>query len=381
MSLNIVKKNNNIIRFESYWRNSIDEKILDSSGNNFPYPKVEENWTDKLQFLRRLKYVSELLKKMKKYKVKKSKNCLLCNEKNITNGDFKLNNIIWEDGLIHYIKVHNTKPSEEFINMIYNFKYNDNKYKILKMNGVLYKMNDLKYLKLDRNQIMIMDALMKHGGYTKKYVDMKNKSVYRYSEHAGLIDFNETTVDKIIISARTNRVDDGDEEIYLPKNMPDAFDYEYIFHTHPPTPKPGGRVNIGILYEFPSISDIFHFLDHYNEGKTQGSLVIATEGLYNIRSLNLDDKKIKINEDLLYNKLSKLMTKLQSDAINKYGVDFTTYEFQSKIAQDFTYINKLNDLLNEYNLQIDFFPRIKDDKGNWILDTIHLPIYVIEPIK
>lgn len=379
--MNIIKKNGQTLRFESYWKNNIDENKVDSFGNPFPYPQQEQNWTDRHQFLQRLVKVNDILKKANKFKSKKPKNCLLCDKKNITHGDFNLNNVIWEDGLVHYIEVHNTKPSEEFIDVIYNFQHDDKNSRILRMNGALYKIDDLKYIKLDRNQIMIMDALMKHGGYTKKYIDPRNKNVYRYSEHAGLIDFNENTVDKIIISGRTNRVDEGDEEIYLPKNMPDAFDYEYIFHTHPPTPKPGGRANIGILYEFPSISDIFHFMDHYNDGETQGSLVVAAEGLYNIRTFSLDNSKIKINEDSLYKNLSKLMNSLQAEAIKKYGTDFSTFMFQSKIAQDFTYINKINELLNKYNLHIDFFPRVKDERGFWIIDTIHLPIYVIEPVQ
>ena len=57
-----------------------------------------------------------------------------------------------------------------------------------------------------------------------------------------------------------------------------------MFHTHPPTPFPGSRVVDGILYEFPSISDIYHFADHFNAGETQGSLIIAPEGMYIIRA-------------------------------------------------------------------------------------------------
>lgn len=377
--MNIIKKGDKILRFESYWRNSYDDKIYDSNGVLFPYPVQRNNWTDKYQFLDRLIKVQKSLRFSKKCIEKPPKDCLLCDAKNITNCDFKLNNIIWENGLTHYIDVHNTKPSDDYMDVIYNFNYNNNMSRSIKMQGSIYKIKDLKYIKLDRNQIMIMDALMKHGGYTKKYIDPKNK-IYRYSEHAGLIDFNEIDVDKIIISGRTNRVDQGDEEIYLPKNIPDAFDYEYIFHTHPPTPKPGGRTKIGILYEFPSISDIFHFMDHYNDGTTQGSLVVTPEGLYNIRSLKLDKKKIIINEDEMYKKLTKTMNLLQSDAIKKYGTNFSIQIFYSKIAQNSSYINEINKILNKYNLHIDFFPRIKDERGEWIIDTIYLPVYVIEPV-
>ena len=49
-----------------------------------------------------------------------------------------------------------------------------------------------------------------------------------------------------------------DEDILLPIDLPDIKDYEYIFHTHSPTPFPGSRAVDGVLYEFPSISDIYH---------------------------------------------------------------------------------------------------------------------------
>ena len=69
----------------------------------------------------------------------------------------------------------------------------------------------------------------------------------------------------------------------MPNNVEDMFNYEYIFHTHPPTPRPGGRVNVGIVYELPSIGDVLHFIDHFNDGKISGSIVITSEGIYNIR--------------------------------------------------------------------------------------------------
>ena len=36
--------------------------------------------------------------------------------------------------------------------------------------------------------------------------------------------------------------DKVDKELLLPQNIPDAFDYEYIFHTHPATPDPLNRI-------------------------------------------------------------------------------------------------------------------------------------------
>ena len=30
-------------------------------------------------------------------------------------------------------------------------------------------------------------------------------------------------------------------------------------------------------------------------------------------------------------------------------------------------------------MYIDYYPRLKDKKNKWVIDTIYLPIYVIEP--
>jgi hypothetical protein len=154
---------------------------------------------------------------------------------------------------------------------------------VLKLPSVIFKKEKKRLIKISKNQLRILDALMIDGGYDKKYFDKKNK--LRFSEHAGLLDFSNNGLDKIVVSGKTERVDRDDHSILLPANMIEAYDYEYIFHTHPPTPRPGGRANVGVLYEFPSISDIFHFMDHYNNGVVQGSIIIAPEGIYIIRCI------------------------------------------------------------------------------------------------
>lgn len=380
--MNIIYKNNVTYRYESYWRKSKNDDTRDSEGKRFPWPKEgSKYWTDKIQFVEKLIKTEDYLLNKHKFKkgVYNNRDCLICGKKNITTGSFNLNNIIWEDGLNHYIEVHDVKPSPEFVEAI--FKFNpDSKYfkRTIRYGSHLYTIENMQYLKLDRNQILILDALLEHGGYSRKYIDTKRNNIYRYSEHSGLLDFNHFGLDRIIISGKTNRVDQGDEEIFLPKNMSDALDYEYLFHTHPPTPKPGGRANIGILYEFPSISDLFHFIDHFNDGQTQGSIVVASEGLYIIRKLIFDREKIKINEDHLYRDMMNAMRNAQQKAIKKYGTDFTTYEFYSKISQDRQYIDSLNDVLEKYELKIEYYPRERDESGKWFIDTIYLPVFVIE---
>jgi hypothetical protein len=377
--MNIIKKEGKLYFYESYWRINKEDHDRDSFGNLFPYPKQHDNiWSGQEQFLEQLKNIENDLE-INKLTESRIKSCLIC-KKNINNGNYELSDFIWEDGLKHYIMKHNIKPSDEFIEFIYTYKSSKNIHnkRIIKYNSETYVVHDIKHIKINKNQLMIIDALLRHGGYNKKYIDKKNKKIYRYSEHAGLLDFNKNGVNKIIISGKTERVDIGDEEIFLPKNIPDAFDYEYIFHTHPPTPKPGGRVTIGILYEFPSISDILHFIDHYNGGLTQGSLVFAAEGMYNIRKHKFDRNKIKIDEDKMNEELQELYPTVQEEAIEQYGTTFNTSFFYEKIAQNNKYINKINKILNNYELHIDYYPRSKDLNGKWILFDLYLPIYITE---
>lgn len=366
----IIYKNNKYSYFGLY-RTNKNKKEYDSNEDIIIFPIEGKVWSDKQQFIKRLNNVQIHITNNEIDK----KDCLICGKRNIITKMFRLNKNLWNDGYLHYIEKHNIKPDDKFFDLIYNYNLPKAKSHKLIFRSKTYNIDDLRYIKLDKNQILILDALMKHGGYDKKYIDSIN-GIYRYSEHMGLLDFDKGKVNKIIISGNTDRVDNGDDEIYLPQNTPDMIKYEYMFHTHPPTPKPGGRVLDGILYEMPSISDIFHFVNFYNKGKTQGSLVITPEGLYNIRKKDFDNKKIKINENELYKKLLKAYDLLNKKSINKYGNNFDTYYFYSVISQDTSYINKLNKLLNKYELQIDYFPRINRN-NKWIVDSIYLPVYII----
>jgi hypothetical protein len=365
-----------IYKLESVWRTGKDDKSKDMNGELYPLPEVGTSWTGQNQFIDRLFEVQDHLdNKLKNvnFEDKKCIDCLLCNEKCVVTKRYNIANYIWDDGLVHYVQKHNIKPSEDFIHKIFNFELSQDT--SIGLIGRVKTKDKITYLKLDKNQIMILDALMKHGGYNKKYYDMIKRNVTRYSEHAGFFDIRNKIVHNVIVSGNTLRIDRGDEEIFLPKNTPDAYNYEYIFHTHPPTPKPGGRVTDGVLYEFPSIGDMLHFIDHFNDGNTIGSLVMTSEGLYNIRKYEHNKKSINIDEDKFYEEIKKISSQTQEKAISKYGTSFNTYTFYSQIAQDITFIGMINEKLKKYHIAIDFYPRIKDFRGSWIVDTIYIPIY------
>jgi hypothetical protein len=343
-------------------------------------------------FLEKLSFVENSLEEKNAYKNISPTDCPTCDAKNIASKTFKIDDIEWDNGLTHHIERHGKPLEPKFVEKIVSktlyipkkFKkiqqFRDQQHaKKIKIPSIHYTKDKKRYMKIDKNQILIMDALMKHGSYNKKYMDRSVKGKYRYSEHAGLLDFDHKGLEKIVVSGRTNRVDPEDEEIFLPKNMIDAYDYEYIFHTHPATPKPGGRASQGILYEFPSINDVLHFVEHYNNGETQGSIVIAPEGMYIIRKYIVDDKELNFDENKMIKTVYKRMIDLQHEAIKKYGSSFNTQYFHSKIGQDTKYIDGLNKSLHKYGLHIDYQPRIEDSQHRWFIDSIYLPVYSIEP--
>jgi len=363
--MNYLKKNDREYILIGIW----DKSGFDSKGNKFQKPKEGIKWDGQSYFESKLSVLNLLLKETKNFVLnEKTSDCLLCGEKDIITGRYNYKNFIWEDGLEHYVKKHNFYPPEPFMDIVFFYKPD----KKIKIKGKMA--SNLEYIKINQNQMLIFDALLRHGGYTKKYIDLNNSDILRYSEHTGLLDFKMNLLERVVVAGNTTRVDKGDEEIFLPRDLSDLREYEYIFHTHPPTPKPGGRVKQGILYEVPSIGDILHFIDSFNDGKICGSLVVTAEGLYNIRKMKLDHEKIFVNEDKLFRDYNYIFERIQDQVIEKYGTNFTTEKFYKKIAQDKTYFEKFNEILNKYQIQIDYYPRIKY-KSQWILDKVYLPMY------
>jgi hypothetical protein len=391
--MNIIVKNKLISYYEGIMR--YDKKIhtydIDNSNNPFPFPQHNPKYNNS-KILSKLINLELLLVKQNNYdEYKKIKSCPICGLKNISTIIYSVANIYWDDGLKHHIAQHYYKPSDDFINFLNHTKIKNNQIKytshnhkekekiLFRMNGYIMKRNKKTYVKISRNQLNILDALMIDGGFTKKYVDTHNK--LRWSEHAGLLDFSGSKLDKIIVSGKTIRTDTDDHEIFLPLNMIEAYDYEYMFHTHPPTPYPGARAKEGIVYEFPSISDIFHFIEHRNNGNIQGSIIMAPEGIYIIRSqgIGIDDKIIIYDEDSVYNHLESVLFDIQDEALLKYGRNIKGI-FYEKVVQDKTFIKKFNKYLKEYNIKILYKPRIKDKLNNWIIDNLNIVVNPIEPI-
>lgn len=286
---------------------------------------------------------------------------------------FKLGNIIWTDNIKHLIESHQSYPSEYFIKVILNTVVMDGKIINPPIQLNYKQTNHFTYLPLHYNKLLIIDALM-HQGSFPRYENEKNKN-YLYSEHSGIISVNNGIIDNIIVSAETDRTDIGDDNIFLPKNTPYMAKYEYLFHTHPNTMTYAGRINEGIIYEFPSANDLYNFIKYHNEGKVQASLIVAPEGIYVIRPIFYQDK-INIKMEL-FHYLKKYILKLEKHAMNanKKNLDKLTDPdiFHREISHNFKYINMYNKLIEPSNLFVEFYPREKKKNGEWGLRTISLP--------
>ena len=224
-----------------------------------------------------------------------------------------------------------------------------------------------KVFTIEKNDLFVLDALM-HDGSQQKYSHTSTN--LKYSEHGGLLDFDKHGLERIIVTTH-KETDKTDPEIYFPTVTDDADDYEFMYHTHPPTPTPGARAKIGVVYEIPSLSDINTFIITYLEGKTQGSIIVAPEGFYVIRALK---KKLKPEEYQLDELMNSIMY-MNYKYAEKYKFHVTVDIFYKKIITNNKLQIKLKQLIEKYTnkeITIDYFKRKKDSNGNWVVNKLYL---------
>jgi hypothetical protein len=298
---------------------------------------------------------------------------------NMSGSDFaiyRIRDVYWSDNIVDRMKNH-LYPSMFFIGFINHLiVINSIILNPLIRTTVLAEFHDIM---LNRNQLLIIDALMING--SKPVYPSNDK--YIYSEHSGAIKISNYTVTQIIISAQTNRISPGDSNIYLPVHMPNDMEFEYIFHTHPNNSFPGARIKDGILYEFPSANDIYNFMNHYNGGNTLGSLIVAPEGMYLIRPYAYGKVKYRISKRA-HKSLAKYISDLEIKAIRalKNLLEGLTYEvFYNIVAMNFDAINSLNGHLKSSNIYIEYYPRTwNHDIKSWVLNPIYLKIIGLQKI-
>jgi len=305
----------------------------------------------------------------------------------------------------NYCQICNKKFKYEFI---YNFKnnkiiFNESEYHLLKyhfiIKSIFYKqicslnILNINWCLMGTNELNIIDGLFDVGSnkiYIQKNKNINESKISRFSEHSGFIYFEKNKI--INISVHTgSRVESSDPVIYMPSNSLETLKVDYIFHTHPKTPYIGSRISNGMIYEFPSISDIIHFIEHHNNGKLLGSIVVSPEGIYIIRKNNFDRSIIKIDYDIMIPDLEDIFIQCYNDSYSKYS--FLNYNelkinnqiklpedfFYQQISVNYDYIQKINKVLLKYDLFIDYYSRILFDKSTfnskkWIFNDIYVPL-------
>lgn len=251
---------------------------------------------------------------------------------------------------------------------------------------------NISWMKLTTNGLNIIDGLYEVGSkriYSENKKNLKDTHIFRYSEHSGYIYFENDKINKVIVH-NSSRTDPHDPFIYMPTNNDELFKVDYIFHTHPKTPFIGSRIKMNIIYEFPSISDIIHFVEHHNNGKLIGSIVVSPEGCYVIRKNNFNRDKIKIDYDIFISSMENVYNKCYGESVKCFadlnlenmtvGKDVMIPDdlFHKIIASNYRFIDKINDNLIKHDLFIDYYTRYHLNKSSistnkWIFSDIYVP--------
>ncbi|AYV80325.1 MAG: hypothetical protein Gaeavirus32_3 [Gaeavirus sp.] len=293
--------------------------------------------------------------------------CSICNQK--FHKKYKYNNIKITDANIHELQEHN----------IINYNLYE------KIFTSEFQADKITYNLFSTNEINIMDGLYEEGSnkiYIEKKKNIFNSTHNRFSEHYGLLYFSKKKLDKITIQI-PSRIDKEDHNIYLPQSSLEALQVDYIFHTHPKTPYLGSRISNSIIYEFPSMSDIIHFIDHHNRGILLGSIILAPEGIYNIRKYTFNHDYLKIDYDIFLSELEDTYIDCYQESMytyfpNKQPTDSKIHQisestFYKQIATNLTFLKQINKVLEKYDITIDFYNRVKLE-NKWIFANIYLPM-------
>lgn len=278
--------------------------------------------------------------------------------------DYVLGGLIWDDSIVKDIKKCKY-PSKYFMAVIVATQiFGDY---ICNIPLIVPNVKKFKFIAFPPTSLIVLDALWKQGS-NKRY---RHRKKFLYSEHSGVLDVRNNQIDKVIVLSNTTRIDPSDQEIYLPNNTDTFGEYHYMFHTHPNNGKWGGRLKSGIVYEFPSASDLFNFTSYYDNGKTQASVIVSPEGIYVIRAIKYV-KRFNLDPSL-YSDFNRTIDRIEAKAYAALGGTIkSAADFHHHISSNTRYVHMLNKYLKKYNIYLEYYPRIFVN-GEWILRPIYLP--------
>ena len=303
---------------------------------------------------------------------------------------YRIGYIIWPDTLLGEFNSGNF-PSEYFINCITSLEIFDNQIINPPIGINKHLIPNFRIIPINHNKLLILDALARQGSSAYYKLDKKQcvkKALeklsigsdgedcidsYIYSEHSGAISVKNGKISDVVVSATSNRISNADPSIFLPRNDDILARHPYIFHTHPVTDAYGSRQKSGIVFDFPSPNDIFNFVTYHNTAIAQASIVVATEGMYVIRPM-FYEKKIAL-PSAAFDKIKNGIVKIEKRAYAKYydiiKGELSEEIYLTNIACDLSFINMFNDLIDEYNLYVEYYPRRKK-KNQWAMHGIYL---------
>ena len=348
----------------------IEDNIYKIEGNDPELLKVGSNFLEsrfdkdiEVPISKEFNKLKEIEKMVKKYKLESGLEA------------YYLSPYIW------IIKSKETMVSKKFKEFIANQDINrleGNKHFTLIFNNTEVRVGNKRRIMLSYKHLSILDELMHMGA--KKIFGLKNE---QYLEHAGLLDINESgKVDKIIINTHRNFNAEDDKEILFNYDLPDIQENELIFHTHPPTGGIYGRLDDDMIYDPPSPEDIIHFMENYNDGVVQNSLVITIEGYYIIKCKKFGLNNIIIEDDEYFiTKYQKELNKLQRKAIKahkkKNKIEKNKENFYNNINDNI--LDDINKLLAPLNIEIEFIKRSYNKKiKKYVVLKLYLEIIPIE---
>lgn len=303
---------------------------------------------------------------------------------------YSLDDIVWSSQLLHYIEYHNYVPSPIFERMLKTIRYKKEqlltfkvsltdilqlykKQQHIELDGVVIRHGKKEQIVITQDQLRLLDSLFVHS--SEKMTNDRD-----YEESMAYLDFDKDTLEQIKIKLNPRYMFKSQEDfIYFHYiNEKDAIDYEFMVHTHPLTPDLETRIeHDNIIFDYPSATDIISFVELSSKKQTQGSIVIAIEGMYLIRCIE-DLAVVILDKTAFQHNYNKLIYRLNEQIIKKHYNDlFTIEKFLGKIIKEKKYINKLNDFLKPYNVTIDYYPRVKRH-NKYVLQSVVVDVIPIE---
>lgn len=302
---------------------------------------------------------------------------------------YTLDDIVWTGQLLHYIEFHNYAPDPPFEKMLASIRYHDTgiltyhvpmedvlalyQKRRTELDGIVLRQGKRERIVITQDQLRLLDSLFLFS--SEKMLNDKD-----YEEAMAYLDFQHKSLEHIKVKINRKYMFKAEDQFLFFHNIneKDAIDYEFLVHTHPLTPDLETRIEVdSIMFDFPSATDVITFIEMASKHQMQGSIVIAIEGVYVIRRLR-DLSVVLLDKNEFQWEYNMRVYHLNERAIDAhYDERFSLDLFLSKIIGRREYIDELNEFLRDYNMTIDYHPRVRKNK-RFVLPAFAVSVVPIE---